>query len=280
MRCFWAVVSLQTDLNLAFASPIGLRSSLLEASGTTIDTPWAMQNAEHVLPAGHSGGENSSGDVIRQFPVDETSGIISISNSHVQASVLLHRVLFLAAKWSSNLQPTELSSYMESYTWLDGRITHFSNGLPPIYPLADNGLVMAHVLVAAAAIRLHRPFSALDQVARMKCISASRTVLRVLRDTTISAASSISHANPVIGTICALACSILFDEIERTRLMWVEWAQTPDVNVLPAGEPESTLLLSLQEGMEIMGMRAPGNPLAEHQLTEVQQRYNSHYGSL
>ncbi|KAJ6481069.1 hypothetical protein C8R45DRAFT_1151844, partial [Mycena sanguinolenta] len=269
-RCFWAIVSLQTNLNLAFSSPIGLRSCLLEFSGTTTDTPWSMQGAEYK--------HNDRGDIMKRLLVDEISGISKVPDSHVQAAMLLHQVLFLTVKSSSNLQPPELSSYMHCYTWLDGCVTRLSDGLSPFYPLADNDLVLTHVLVAAAAIRLHRPFSALDQAARMKCISAARTVLRVLRDTIIPAA--VSHVNPVIGTVCALACSVVFDDIARTRLMWAEWAQTPDVNVLPGGEPESTILLSLQEGMEIMGMLAPGNPLAEHQLAQIQHEYNSHYSSL
>ncbi|KAJ7227720.1 hypothetical protein B0H12DRAFT_1148679 [Mycena haematopus] len=273
IRCFWAVVSLQTNLNLAFASPIGLSSCLLESMRTTIDTPWPMQSTEYELQPGYSARDNCGRDVIRQFLAEECS--VPIPVSHVQASVLLHRTSFLTVKWSSNLKSTELSSYMDCYTWLDGRITQFSDGLPPVYLWADHDLVLTHALVAAAVITLHRPFSTLEQAARMKCIVAARAIIRVLRDTT-----TIPHANPVIGTICALACNVLMDEIQRTHLVWTEWAQTLDVNTLPAGEQESTLLLNLQEGMGIMRMLAAGNPLSEHQSAEIQRQYNSHYGSL
>ncbi|KAF7356089.1 Zn(2)-C6 fungal-type domain-containing protein [Mycena venus] len=276
VRCFWAVVSLQANLNLASDSPTSLSSCLLESSGTEIDTPWPMQNAEYELQPGYSAADNYGGEVIKRFLGDELSSI-QIPVSHVQASVLLHRASRFAASWSSNLQPTELSSYTNCYTWLDRRISRFWDTLPPVYPSADPDLVLTHALVAAASIKLHQPFSALDPAAQSKCLASARAIIRFLGDTTANNPASAHHANPVHGAICALACRVLVDEIQRTRVVWAEWSQTLDVQTLPAGEQESMLLLNLQEGMRIMGKYAAGSPLAEHQLAEIQRQYNSHY---
>ncbi|KAJ7919685.1 hypothetical protein B0H13DRAFT_2428717, partial [Mycena leptocephala] len=279
VRCFWAVVSLQANLSLASNSPAsGISSCLLECFGTEIDTPWPMQSAEYELLPGYAAADNYGGEVIKRFLVDELSSIPT-PVSHAQASVLLHRASRFAAKWSSNLQPTELSSYMHCYTWLDGRIKQFWDQLPPVYPSADPDLVITHALVAAASIRLHHPFVSLEPGAQAKCVASARLILRCLSDTSVP--GSIPCANPVIGTIGALACSVLVEEIQRTRTVWGEWAKTFELEVLmPAGEEESMLLLDLQEGMRIMTTYAAGSPLAEYQLGEIQLQYNARSGSL
>ncbi|KAJ6582339.1 hypothetical protein B0H19DRAFT_1332481, partial [Mycena capillaripes] len=124
--------------------------------------------------------------------------------------------------------------------------------LPPMYPSADPDLVLTHTLVAAASIRLHRPFVPSSAAAQTKCLAAARAVVQFLGDTT--SPHLVQHANPLIGTVGALACGVLIDEIHGTREMWSEWAETLDIPVaLPAGEEESMLLLNLQEGMMIMG---------------------------
>ncbi|KAF8217179.1 hypothetical protein K438DRAFT_2082498, partial [Mycena galopus ATCC 62051] len=222
--CFWAVVSLQANLNLAFDSPTGLSSCILEAAGREIDTPWPMHITEYESKSGYSAADNSAGEVVERFLLDEGS-IIQIPVSHVQPSVLLHRASILATKWASHLQPTELASSMNCYTWLDERITQFAEGLHPASPVASP--VLTQALIAVASIKLHRPFAALETAAQMKCIAAARAIFRLLRDSNITAATS--HANPVIGTICALACSVIVDEIHRTRLVWAEWADSLDV---------------------------------------------------
>lgn len=147
---------------------------------------------------------------------------------------------------------------MNCYAWLNGRITQFWDGLPLVYRSTDADLVLTHALVAGAAIKLHQPFGMLESAALMR---AARAILRILHDTT-SSTSTPAHANPVSGTICALACSVFVDEIQRTRHLWAEWAQTLDVDVLPVCEQESTLLLNLQGGIRILEMLAAGNPLA------------------
>jgi hypothetical protein len=150
---------------------------------------------------------------------------------------------------------------MHCYTWLDGRIKQFWDQLPPVYPSADPDLVLTHALVAAASIRLHHPFVSLEPAAQAKCVASARAILRCLGDTAVP--GSIPCANPVIGTIGALACSVLVEEIQRTRTVWGEWAKTFELEVLmPAGEEESMLLLDLQEGMRIMTTYAAGSPLA------------------
>ncbi|KAJ7853324.1 hypothetical protein B0H14DRAFT_2580482 [Mycena olivaceomarginata] len=269
VRCFWAIVSLQANLNLASGSPTCLSSCLLECLETEINTPWPMKSSEYEPQSGYLSTDNGGEEATPRFQVDGLHGI----PFSAQASVLLHRASRCAEKWSSDLSPTELASYMNCYAWLNGRITQFWDGLPPVYRSTDADLVLTHALVAGASIKLHQPFEMLESAALMK---AARAILRILHDTT-SSTSTPPHANPVIGTICALACSVFVNEIQRTRQMWAEWAQTLDVDVLPVCEQESTLLLNFQDGIRILEMLAAGNPLAVtgHQLGKIQQQYNS-----
>ncbi|KAK7024797.1 hypothetical protein R3P38DRAFT_3532570 [Favolaschia claudopus] len=169
-------------------------------------------------------------------------------------------------------------------TAISTRIAQIWSTLPPAYPSCTPELILTHTLIAAASLSLHRPFVSFDPAAQTKCLAAARTIIQSLHVPT-SPETAIT-VNPVLGTVCALACDVLLDELERTRTMWAEWAAAPimaDVDVslpsLPLCEQESVLLMDLQEGMGILEMYASGSPLAEHQLNGIQQRHNSHYAS-
>ncbi|KAK7034097.1 Zn(2)-C6 fungal-type domain-containing protein [Favolaschia claudopus] len=292
VRCFWAVVSLQTSINLASqpdSQSMGLNSCLLECLGREIDTPWPMQIVEYELMEGYRSADNYEGETIQRFMMKEPSGE-PYPVGHVQATVLLHHSMRFSKKWASDIQLTESSSSMNTYTSLSTRIAQFWSTLPPVYPSCTPELILTHCLIAAASLSLHRPFVAFDPAAQTKCLAAARAIIQSLR-LPISP-ETVFAVTPVLGTICASACNALLDELERTRTMWAEWAAAPimaldvdvDVDVslpsLPACEQESILLMDLQEGIGILEMYASGSPLAEHQLKAIQQRHNSHYASL
>ncbi|KAK7024796.1 hypothetical protein R3P38DRAFT_2626189, partial [Favolaschia claudopus] len=103
VRCFWAVVTLQSSLSLASESDsqsMGLSSCLLECLGREIDTPWPMQIAEYELMEGYRSADNYEGEVIQRFMMMEPSSRPH-SVSHVQATVLLHRSMRFSTKWTS-----------------------------------------------------------------------------------------------------------------------------------------------------------------------------------
>ncbi|KAK7008310.1 Zn(2)-C6 fungal-type domain-containing protein [Favolaschia claudopus] len=288
VRCFWAVVSLQTSINLASQSDsqsMGLNSCLLECLGREIDTPWPMQIMESELMEGYRSADNYEGETIQRFMMNEPSGGPH-PVSHVQATVLLHHSMRFSTKWASDIQFAEFSTSMNSYTSLSTRITQFWNELPPAYHSCAPELILTHTLLAAASLSLHRPFVAFDPTAQTKCLAAARAIIQSLHVPT--SPKTATTVNPILSTLCALACDVLLDELERTRTMWAEWAAAPimalDVDVLlpnlPVCEQESVLLMDLQEGIGILEMYASGSPLAEHQLKGIQQRHNSHYASL
>ncbi|KAJ6513516.1 hypothetical protein DFH09DRAFT_1197206 [Mycena vulgaris] len=273
VRGFWAVVCLQTSLALAVDCPgtSSLGSSILESAWTEIETPWPMPIADYEtqnLP-GAQGGE-----VLMRFLMNEAECLPGPA-SHTQASVLLHRASLLAAKLASNLQHAEVSSYMACYTWLDRRISRFGQALPPTYPSEpmDGDLVLAHTLTAAAAITLHRAFSAVEPASQDKCLRAARAVLQ-------NSIPEAGVASPVVGTVCAMACGVLLDEIQRAGEMRSEWARVLEIEIdidVAAAEEEHALLVDLQTGIATLRAQAIGTPLAEYQLREIEQRYSSLY---
>ncbi|KAK6966981.1 hypothetical protein R3P38DRAFT_2589961 [Favolaschia claudopus] len=282
VQCFWAVVSLQTSINLASqpdSQSMGLNSCLLECLGREIDTPWPMQIVEYELMEGYRSADNYEGETIQRFMMKEPSGE-PYPVGHVQATVLLHHSMRFSKKWASDIQLTESSSSMNTYTSLSTRIAHCVcyHTLPPVYPSCTPELILTHCLIAAASLSLHRPFVAFDPAAQTKCLAAARATIQSLH-LPISPETAFA-VTPVLGTICASACNALLDELERTRTMWAEWAAAPIMSILPACEQESILLMDLQEGIGILEMYASGSPLAEHQLKAIQQRHNSHYASL
>ncbi|KAJ7736569.1 hypothetical protein DFH07DRAFT_986083 [Mycena maculata] len=260
IRCFWAVVSLQTKLNLAVDCPISISSCILEVVGMDISTPWPMQIADYeIRPCGiHT--DAHVGDTIKRFLMDDLQYSGPTSTVQAQASILLHRASRLEVKWSSNLQATEHSTYMACYTWLDTRISRFWQALPPVYQSADPELVGIHILTAAASLRANRGLCAVDPEAQKKCIRAARAILR--SGNTAASELSRPQAEPVYAPICAMACRVLVGEIQSARMVRSDWAQALNIAVAPCEEDESLLGVELHNGMMVLASCAAKIPLA------------------
>ncbi|KAJ6522470.1 hypothetical protein B0H19DRAFT_656085 [Mycena capillaripes] len=263
IRAFWAVTSLQSNLNISHDSA-SASFCILESPGTGIDTPWPLEIADYeagALPHNYEGQ-----DSIRHFLTDDVFRANPICMLHAKASVLLYRATRLGAGWSPNLKPQELAAYTTSYIWLDRRITTFWEALPPIYAFygdsaAARTLALTHALTAATAIRLHRSPAAADAEAQAKCLFAARQVLDVLGDTLVGD-QAIAH--PVVGALCALACRVLMDEMRRARTFHAGWG-------VDIGE-EAELVAELRAGMATMAVYSAGCPLVEYQLHKLQQQ--------
>ncbi|KAJ7698123.1 hypothetical protein B0H17DRAFT_1051188 [Mycena rosella] len=273
VRGFWAVVCLQTSLSLAVECPGSTTgSSILESAWSEIDTPWPG----YEIPPAHLPIEGQGGALIDRFLRDEQCGI-QASASHAQASVLLHRAMRLAAKWESNPRPTEFSSFTACYIWLDRRVSGFWESIPPIqtFPLtaSDSELVLARIVIAAASMRLHRAFSAVDPVAQRKRLQAARAVLQCL--STLELEPSRLAATPIFGTVLSMACGVILDEVHGA-----EWEHALGLSDRTAEVDHSGLILEFQEGIRVMAAYAFGSPLVEHQLGEIQQRFNSLHARL
>ncbi|KAJ7464340.1 hypothetical protein FB451DRAFT_1489504, partial [Mycena latifolia] len=256
IRGFWAVVSLQASLTLAVDCPGSICSSLLETAWLEIDTPWPdTETQPPQFPV-----EGQGGEVLRRFLKDDQQPGTPSSGSAIlaQASVLLHRASRLAAKWASSLRPTEFSSCMACYVWLDRRIAQFWEGLPPVHPSADDESILAHTMIAAASMKVHREFSPVDPTAQSKCMRAARTVLQALRPMMLEFEHSRSAhcGHPIVGTVGFMACTVLLDEIQRAKLeraLGIEGA---------GGEDHNALVVELQEGIRILAACTVGSPLA------------------
>ncbi|KAJ7763051.1 Zn(2)-Cys(6) binuclear cluster domain-containing protein [Mycena metata] len=275
IRAFWAVASLQSNLNIALGAASGAFCILEAPGGAAIDTPWPLELADYeagAMPPGYSGQES-----IRHFLTDDSFPRHSPpSMFHAKASVLLYRAARLGASWSPSFQPQEHAAYTTSYTWLDRRITQFWESLPPIYTLyttasasaSGRTLVLAHALVAAAAIKLNRPACSASAEAQTKCIDAARAILSVFGDAS-DAVPDRAIVHPVVGWLMALACRVLLDAVRHCqRVFRMGWAPSGE-EVTFVGEEE------LRAGMATMGVYAVGCPLVEYQLGKVRQEYDA-----
>ncbi|KAK7042087.1 Zn(2)-C6 fungal-type domain-containing protein [Favolaschia claudopus] len=279
IRAFWVVVSLQSSLGIAL-NAASLNFSILETSGASIDTPWPLEIDDYAagaLPRGYTGQET-----IKAFLTEDPShASVALPTFFAKAAVLLHRASRLGANWSPNLSPQEASSYSASYLWLDSRITQFWETLPPLfafYAHSSNArtLVLAHALTAAAAIRLHRSPGTIDpDAARQKCVAAARAILACIGDTTVP---DFTVANPIVGSLCAMACRVLMEEVRKARAFRGAWGETVMRGEMPPpGAEEVALGNDLHAGMETMGVYAVGCSLIKYQLMKLQQEYEAPY---
>ncbi|KAJ6621028.1 hypothetical protein B0H10DRAFT_2019704 [Mycena sp. CBHHK59/15] len=276
IRGFWAVTCLQSNLNVALSSASST-FSILESPGTEIDTPWPLEIADY--EAGRLPSGQQSQETIRAFLTEDPPKTSPPCMLYAKASVLLHRASRLGSKWSPNLPPQEFSSFMNSYTWLDQRITKFWETLPPLYDFYNDAaaartLVVAHALTAAAAIKLHRNPSAADPEAQKKCVFAASAIIAALADTNIA---DFTTAHPIVGSLCMMGCRILMDEIRKAHMFRASWAQSLGLVLPPPSPVEAALTADLQNGITTMTMYAVGSPLIKYQLAKLQQQYEALY---
>ncbi|KAJ7103831.1 hypothetical protein C8R44DRAFT_715919 [Mycena epipterygia] len=100
IRGFWAVICLQSTLNLAGNCPSSINSCILECAGTDIDTPWPKEITDYgTLPS----AENEGGETIKDFLMNEPRYGSPIPARHAQAAVLLHQASRFAATWTSSM---------------------------------------------------------------------------------------------------------------------------------------------------------------------------------
>ncbi|KAJ7766212.1 hypothetical protein B0H16DRAFT_1687213 [Mycena metata] len=272
IRAFWEVACLQSNLNIALNAASGAFCILESPGGAEIDTPWPLDLADYeagAIPPGYSGQES-----IRYFLTDDSFPHGPACMLHAKASVLLHRAARLGASWSPTFEPQEHAAYMTSYTWLDRRITQFWESLAPIYTLYTSAsvrtLVLAHALVAAAAIKLNHPAASAAAQAQAKCINAARAILALFGD---AAVPDRAIAHPISGALMTLACRVLLDEVRRFR---AQRAWAAGVGLTPPPNQEKVAFDGeVRAGMDTMGVYVVGCPLVEWQLGKLRLEYEA-----
>ncbi|KAJ7084226.1 hypothetical protein C8R44DRAFT_894198 [Mycena epipterygia] len=172
---------------------------------------------------------------------------------HAKASVLLYRAARLGSTWSPpagiRVLPGVVHLARPTHHALLGDTAADIRLLRR--PAAARTLVLAHALTAAAAIRLYRSPAAADPQAQSKCVFGARAVLECLGDTRVG--ECLTTAHPIVGSLGALACRVLMEDVRRVQALRPAWAAP--------GAEEGTLRTDLRAGMEMMGMYAAGSPL-------------------
>ncbi|KAJ7625864.1 hypothetical protein FB45DRAFT_869005 [Roridomyces roridus] len=281
IRCFWTVVSLQAELNLAMGSASESSLCILEIVGANISTPWPMAMVEYDLI--HVGGvppQLGRGDVVQRLMMEEPGrGVVPVAAAQAQAAVLLHRALALSEKFTPDLLSPDFATYLTVYNHLDERINVLHANLPPIdaYTPAGPELVRTYVFTAAASITANRPISWIDPDARRKCVVSAREILRYLALTTDSGWNA--NADAMYAPMCALACRVLVDEIQSLRVFNLEWMHALGALAGEEGLEDDDAGADLQNGLLVLASYALGSPLAAHYQCEIQKEYSALYGA-
>lgn len=270
IRAFWAVTFLQTSLCLAFGSSRPF--CVLETLGPEIDVPWPLEIADYhagVLPRDYLGQQS-----IKHLLIDDSFPASPIYMLQTKASVFLYHVSRVPCKciyWSPyrnliSFHPAaEMHSsalpQMTSYPWLDTRISLFWQSLPPLHvfsgtadPSASRSLALSHALVAAAAITLHQNAGA-GVAAQAKCVAAASGILECLRPTLRD--GDVPTVHPVVGPLCAIACSVLMAEVRTVRAFRQAWAASLGPEMTPSASTEGDALVAgVRDGLATMGVYA------------------------
>ncbi|KAJ7366049.1 hypothetical protein DFH08DRAFT_1002668 [Mycena albidolilacea] len=271
IRAFWAVTFLQTSLCLAFGSRRPFY--VLETLGPEIDAPWPLEIADYhasVLPRDYLGQQS-----IKHLLIDDSFPVSTIYMLQTKASVFcttFHDCRVTAEMHSS------ASPQMTSYPWLDTRISLFWQSLPPLHvfsgtadPSASRSLALSHALVAAAAIKLHRNAGA-GVAAQAKTVAAASGILECLRPTLRD--GNVPTVHPVVGPLCAMACSVLMAEVRTVRAFRQAWAASLGPEFTPsASTEEDALVAGVRDGLATMGVYAEESVLIAEQWKLVQEQY-------
>ncbi|KAF7292034.1 Zn(2)-C6 fungal-type domain-containing protein [Mycena indigotica] len=280
IRAFWAVVRLQTTLELVEiasnmvgsphvkAGSIHCSSNILSCFENEIETPWPghMDDYDLLLTpplAQSNGGESAISRLLYgelDYCCDGSSAMYP-----AQAAVLFSQASRMALNPTdplSDLLLTRISLFMDSLSGLD----------------ANEDLLNAHALAAAASIILRRPQAGCGPNRQPALIDAAGTILHLLGRPGLHGIDAIAHGltSPTTSSLCYFACSIFCDEIHA----WKTHSVLFGLGQQGAPGPEAILGLQLQEGMRVLGTFVGGNPLAEQQLTEIQERYSTFFGVL
>ncbi|KAJ7670745.1 hypothetical protein DFH06DRAFT_1369798 [Mycena polygramma] len=231
---FWSIVILNNYFVAASGVPSSVPCDILTARWRTDIVPGSVSSSDPFF---------DGNDVHNHSP----------QTMYIKASILLACAIPFATRNPGSPKFTvmfpDLPHPPEFWT-MDRRLEIFRSQILPMDATAPtDGLVLVtDVLVNAAILRLHAPFSATDEASRFKCLTATSCVAGRLIDARIT---EWDHADPILGSLLAAFVDVL-------------------VPILPFGAPAEENLQTILSAMHTL---AQFSPLIQQCLEALQGRY-------
>ncbi|KAJ3982882.1 hypothetical protein F5890DRAFT_1414860, partial [Lentinula detonsa] len=282
---FWAVYCLHRLISITLGNASKCFGGL-DTPCREIDAPWPREY-EFGLYNGGAFGHSTIDCFIHDLT--PASGLVFDLSSYAKAVVILHSATALTHQFSRIETEDAYAAFMDECLMIDNLITRFHCSLPssdvddesflnqsitlPSHSNTKSSLVLTHVLVSCAYMQIQKIFSscgipdALD-----RCIGTAQSIISTLGDVN---RLGLPHLNPIVGTLCAMACSVFGDEFARAEMLG-DWtfdsgmiATSPSTRIDPV-----VLRQGLQLGMTTMSILAMDSPLMKYQLEKLQNSYS------
>ncbi|KAJ3866117.1 hypothetical protein EV359DRAFT_37269 [Lentinula novae-zelandiae] len=271
INAFWAVFTLYRDVAVAVDPPRSV-CGVFDAPGCQIDTPWPLDMdmyKKNILPPRSSSTVYGFLNHIQQR--EDEHQLASTTNMITKASLLLHQASFVAGQYYPNMPARDAQTLFAAFQSVQYLINSLRSQLSPLEELdrqsrnlsALREIHLAHSLIHGSIIRLNETFSHSDADCRQSCIKSAQAMVH-------GGGLNVAEfgcVNPIMGTLWALACQTLIQEVDRIRS--IPSGQTPEL-WSSSSQREDSLLASLRQGISALTFFSANSALMKYQLTNVQ----------
>ncbi|KAJ4474290.1 hypothetical protein J3R30DRAFT_3707084 [Lentinula aciculospora] len=268
---FWAVYCLHRLISITLGNASQCFGGL-DTPSLEIDTPW---------PRDYDLGLYNGG-IFRHSTIDcfihdpsPASSLLFNSSLYAKAVVVLHTVTSLTHRFNRGIETEDgYVAFINECLLLENLIIQFHSSLPSLEienfldysitpPLPSNSktsLVVTHVLISCACMQIQRIFSFCGVSGALeRCINTAQEIIRTLGDENHL---GLPHLNPIVGTLCAMACSIFGEVLSRTE-MHGDWNIDNAGTISGNSDQIDAVVLrhGLEAGMTTMSVLAMDSPL-------------------
>ncbi|KAF8823471.1 hypothetical protein HHX47_DHR10000099 [Lentinula edodes] len=262
---FWAVYCLHRLISITLGNTTKCFGGL-DSPRYEVDTPWPQEYEAGLCNSGAFGHSTIDLFIHGLSPISNLSSELS---SYAKAVVILHSVTALTHKFNRGIETENAyAAFVNECLVIESLLTRFHPSLPSLHvdnsfldysttpPSPSNSrssLVVTHVLVSCAYMQMQKIFSSCGvHDALERSIGTAKEIIRILGDLN---QVGLPHLNPILGTLCVMACSVFGDELARTEMLG-------DWNLDNQSQINSNVLRQgLEVGMTTMSILAMDSPL-------------------
>ncbi|KAJ3862795.1 hypothetical protein EV359DRAFT_44423 [Lentinula novae-zelandiae] len=262
---FWAVYCLHRLISITLGNTSKCFGGL-DSPRHEVDTPWPQEYEAGLYNSGASGHSTIDFFIHGLSP---TSDLNSELTSYTKAVVILHSVTALTHKFNRGIETENAyAAFVNECLIIESLITRFHSSLPslpvdksfldysstpPSPSNSRSSLGVTHVLVSCAYMQMQKIFSSCGvHDALGRSIGTAKEIIRMLGDVN---QVGLPHLNPIVGTLCVMACSVFGDELARTEMLG-DWNLDN-----PSQINSNVLRQGLEVGMTTMSILAMDSPL-------------------
>ncbi|KAJ3874327.1 hypothetical protein F5051DRAFT_505946 [Lentinula edodes] len=274
---FWAVYCLHRLISITLGNTTKCFGGL-DNPRYEVDTPWPQEYEAGLCNSGAFGHSTIDLFIHGLSPISNLSSELS---SYAKAVVILHSVTALTHKFNRGIETENAyAAFVNECLVIESLLTRFHPSLPSLHvdnslldysttpPSPSNSrssLAVTHVLVSCAYMQMQKIFSSCGvHDALERSIGTAKEIIRILGDLN---QVGLPHLNPILGTLCVMACSVFGDELARTEMLG-DWNLDN-----PSQINSNVLRQGLEVGMTTMSILAMDSPLMKYQMSKLQNSY-------